>query len=122
MHYGEGDSFYDSVEWFEIKNAVTLRDGPLCQICGSLDRVTAHHIVPRRFKDDVKYDIDQLSNLINICWDCHEKADRKFTQLTPYDPDIDYSYPDGEKQCYICGNYHPAQYRVCFECHEQGRG
>ena len=47
----------------EWANAVKLKDGSKCAICGSTINLNAHHIIPREIKP-LKYNID---NGITLC-------------------------------------------------------
>ncbi len=46
-----------------------IRDGEICQICGSRDHTEGHHLVDYQY--DGKADVD---NIITLCKSCHEKV------------------------------------------------
>jgi hypothetical protein len=48
--------------WKEVRLACIERDGG-CVICGSTNRMSAHHLYPREIKE-LKYELD---NLITLC-------------------------------------------------------
>lgn len=48
--------------------AVRERDGNKCFVCGSTERVQAHHICQKRMWKSLKYD---LNNGISLCCKCH---------------------------------------------------
>ena len=53
--------------------AVRARDGNKCRLCGSRDKLDAHHIIHRRKSAILKFDLD---NGITLCRDrCHAKAE-----------------------------------------------
>lgn len=51
---------------------VKKRDGYECKICGSTHRLHAHHIIPRKKAESLKYD---LNNGITLCNSCHAKTE-----------------------------------------------
>jgi len=71
------DEFYRSDEWMEIRADIMERDGFRCRVCGSTESLSVHHIVPRKYKDLVSFDIDFEGNLITLCWRHHHMADHK---------------------------------------------
>lgn len=50
--------------WAEIRKRIIKRDGGVCVMCGSRDRITAHHI-------DGNEQNNRPSNLMTVCLDCH---------------------------------------------------
>lgn len=75
--YVSDEEFYQSSEWQEIRADILERDGYMCRVCQSINELSAHHIVPRKYKHLVKFDIDCKENLITLCWRDHGMADRK---------------------------------------------
>ena len=59
-------NFYNSHEWFELKNEVLKRDGYRCRYCGG-SAITADHITPRSRRG-----ADTLDNLAATCNDCNQ--------------------------------------------------
>jgi len=57
-------------QWQLTRQKVLERDGGLCQLCGRPAN-SVHHIVPV-----VHGGGRELSNLITLCWSCHNKADK----------------------------------------------
>ena len=56
------------------KFGLTTADVILCEVCGSV-ACDIHHIVPRsRFGKKRKDEQDDVSNLIALCRECHDKA------------------------------------------------
>ena len=75
--YVPDEEFYLSDEWIEIKTDILERDRYECRVCDSIEDLSVHHIVPRRYKHLVKFDIDCQENLLTMCWEHHGMADRK---------------------------------------------
>ncbi len=61
----------------ELREEILERDGYECRVCYSIESLSVHHIVPRRYKHLVNFDIDCKENLVILCWKHHEMADRK---------------------------------------------
>ena len=59
-------AYYFTTEWKHLRTACLTRDYNQCVICTGLDRLTAHHVTPR--KQGGK---DTLDNLITLCYRCH---------------------------------------------------
>ncbi len=64
--------------WSRLRDAVRLRDGYRCQVCGSMESENrqhdVHHKVPfRRFHSIVE--ANRMDNLITLCPTCHQKAE-----------------------------------------------
>jgi len=49
-------------------SAVKKRDGYTCQVCGSTEKLVAHHLNSYKDNPDARYDID---NGVAVCRDCH---------------------------------------------------
>jgi 5-methylcytosine-specific restriction endonuclease McrA len=47
---------------------ILLRDNGVCRMCGSSNKLVAHHIIEAEFVPDLKFDI---SNGITLCKKCH---------------------------------------------------
>ena len=54
----------------EWHHAIYKLDGGKCAVCGSTDRLTGHHILPRGTYPEYKF---ELWNGLLLCWDCHLK-------------------------------------------------
>ena len=67
--------FYHTGAWRRTRRMVLQRDHYLCQKCLSKNRITkateVHHI--RELEDFPLLALD-LSNLVSLCWDCHEET------------------------------------------------
>ena len=67
------NAFYHSPAWRKVRRLVLQRDNFLCQHClvdGRIRPATeVHHIKP--LKDYPELSLD-MSNLIGLCWECHE--------------------------------------------------
>lgn len=63
------NGFYQSPEWRKLSAAARARDQGECALCGSTNRVQAHHRVHRREGGE-----DTLDNLISLCARCHRHA------------------------------------------------
>lgn len=50
------------------RKRVRARDGNLCQICGSVERIEVHHILPYATHPDVRWDD---ANGVTLCKACH---------------------------------------------------
>lgn len=55
-----------SKSWATTRREVIARDGRKCRVCGAVEQLTVHHIVPW-----VKSRNDDKSNLITLCRSCH---------------------------------------------------
>ncbi len=75
--YTSDEEFYRSDEWQEIRTEILERDEFVCRVCGSVEQLSVHHIVPRKYKHLVLFDIDCEANLMTLCWRHHEMADQK---------------------------------------------
>jgi 5-methylcytosine-specific restriction endonuclease McrA len=55
-----------------LKNKARERDGYTCQICGLQEKgiMTVDHIIPKRIRPDLKFDI---TNLMVLCPNCHAR-------------------------------------------------
>lgn len=75
--YTPDEKFYVSEEWFELKADILERDEYMCRLCKRAEDLSVHHIIPRKYKHLVSFDIDSPDNLITLCWREHGMADRK---------------------------------------------
>jgi len=67
-------TFYDSAKWKHTRLRAMRRDGYRCQLCKRYGRLTpateVHHIEHLEDNPSRAYD---LSNLISLCHQCHNK-------------------------------------------------
>lgn len=86
------DSPYSSQEygtnWTRQRRRCLKRDDHTCRVCGTpaeqLDREPAvHHIRPRRQFDGTPREMNDLSNLITLCSECHGRYEGKYTDADP---------------------------------------
>lgn len=67
--------FYKTTAWRRIRVQALERDHYLCQKCLERHRLTrateVHHILPL---EDYPESALVLSNLMSLCWDCHEQT------------------------------------------------
>jgi len=64
-------SSYRLSKW---SKAVRARDNNTCVICGSQEKLEAHHILPKALYPDSAY---MMINGITLCDDCHLSVHRK---------------------------------------------
>ncbi len=64
-----GRTCIKGIEW---SRAVRNRDGNKCQKCGSLEKLHAHHIIPWRKNEVLRF---ELTNGITYCNSCHHKIE-----------------------------------------------
>ena len=80
-HYkNKPNAFYHSSAWRRVRKLALQRDNFICQHCLKLGRIKpateVHHIKPLRDYPELSLDV---SNLIGLCWECHEMTKlRKF--------------------------------------------
>jgi hypothetical protein len=67
----EGSSVFGSFWWPIVRDAVLERDDRHCRICGNMNDLHVHHILPRHCGG-----ADNPVNLITLCADCHMAAHR----------------------------------------------
>lgn len=67
---------YSTREYINWKLSVFERDGRICALCGKQSKRTchAHHILPKRDRQDLLFDIN---NGITLCKDCHASINKK---------------------------------------------
>ena len=53
---------------------VKKKDGYRCAICGSIERLEAHHVIPVSVDERLKY---VIANGLTLCHECHEKVHKK---------------------------------------------
>lgn len=56
--------------WGEQRIRVLERDGHICKLCGSTDRIQVHHIIPYRYSQS-----HDLENLVTLCRSCHSREE-----------------------------------------------
>lgn len=61
-----------SVQW---SLSVRERDGNKCMHCLTIENLHAHHIIPWKIDESLRY---ELSNGITLCKSCHKIEERKF--------------------------------------------
>ena len=66
---------HDSLDYKKWRQEVYKRDNYQCQICGSKNKINAHHIYSWKFYPEKRYDIN---NGITLCEECHTKIHKKF--------------------------------------------
>ena len=75
--------------WRRLRQTVINRD-QCCQMCGSEDRLTVDHIVPRVLGGD-----DSLSNLQVLCGSCNSSKGGRFFESAKTPPTLHGSfYPE----------------------------
>ncbi len=61
--------YLNSDKWKAIRDNIVYRDGNMCRLCGSQERLEVHHMNGKfRFKEEYHPEI-----LITLCADCHER-------------------------------------------------
>lgn len=76
-------------QWRRIRQTVINRDG-CCQMCGSEERLSVDHIVPRTLGGD-----DNLSNLQVLCSSCNSRKGGRFFESSKTPPTLPGSiYPE----------------------------
>ena len=61
------NEYMQSKAWKRLRNRCLRQANHKCSFCGD-KAVTAHH---KRYPTDFRY--DKLSNLVALCWSCHEQ-------------------------------------------------
>ena len=64
---------YQSSEWITFRRNI-LSEQPTCEVCGSLNNVQVHHIIPVRFAPSLFL---ERSNVQVLCRECHQKETAK---------------------------------------------
>lgn len=67
-HEPEHQLIRKSEEWAEWRRLVYTRDNYKCKFCGTSKDLHPHHIIPRRERPDLIYEVD---NGISLCKPCH---------------------------------------------------
>jgi 5-methylcytosine-specific restriction endonuclease McrA len=76
-------------QWRRIRQTVINRDG-CCQMCGTEERLSVDHIVPRSLGGD-----DSLSNLQVLCGSCNSSKGGRFFERAKTPPTLPVSfYPE----------------------------
>lgn len=86
-----GHSTYYGESWYSSKQDVRDRDGEACRVCGKNTEVGGasnpdiHHIKPVRKWDieEEHLEMNDPSNLISLCRDCHVKLEGKWQDVSP---------------------------------------
>lgn len=58
----------DEKGWFKTRKKVFEKYGRCCSMCGSVQNVEVHHIIPIK-----EGGTNELENLIPLCRDCHQE-------------------------------------------------
>lgn len=69
----EANQFYHSLQWQRVRDYVLQRDLYACQVCGNnyqVNRLTADHILPRKYSGDITQQLDP-TNLWTLCDRCN---------------------------------------------------
>lgn len=61
-------NFLTSKEWKQLRADILERDGHKCCLCGSVQGLNVHHMLPQKFYKRFQLDCD---NLITVCSKCH---------------------------------------------------
>ena len=76
--------FYQSKAWRRTRLLVLQRDHYLCKHCLKRGRITrateVHHI--EELEEHPERALD-LTNLVSLCWDCHEQTKRRGAKPLP---------------------------------------
>jgi 5-methylcytosine-specific restriction protein A len=67
---GEGRQWYAQRRWRALRRQV-LRARPVCEGCDEAASEEVHHLVPRRERPELAF---ELSNLQALCKSCHSRA------------------------------------------------
>lgn len=65
------DNIIRTARWKKWRNSIYDRDNYCCKMCGSKNKIVAHHIIPRRDFPELMFSIN---NGITICNVCHGKV------------------------------------------------
>jgi 5-methylcytosine-specific restriction endonuclease McrA len=74
----------DDSEYARNSKLARIRDGHHCRICGALQALETHHLVPRSLVGKALR--HALSNLLTACRECHELVTRHVIRLYAVDP------------------------------------
>lgn len=72
--YDSYHTFGNASEWIAMHDAVFIRDGNKCRICGG-PAEEVHHIRPRFLKGH-----NHPRNLISLCRNCHDEVHRRIDE------------------------------------------
>ena len=82
-----------SSRWRKIRQQVIRRDG-VCQQCGSDEKLSVDHIVPRTLGGN-----DSMNNLQCLCSSCNSRKGGRFFESTRTPPTLPVSfYPETESK------------------------
>lgn len=76
--------FYHSSAWRRVRKVVLQRDSYICQHCKAQGKLTpateVHHIKELEDFPDVALEV---TNLISLCWRCHELTKQRKSKVFP---------------------------------------
>lgn len=75
----------DDAEYERNSKKARKRDHHHCRICGALNVLETHHLVPRSLVGKALR--HALSNLVTLCHDCHELVTQHVIKLYAVDPE-----------------------------------
>ena len=61
------EDYWKSKEWKSLRNRVKKRSGNICEYCKTYSMYAVHHKTYERLYNE------ELSDLVGLCRDCHEK-------------------------------------------------
>jgi hypothetical protein len=70
-------------QWQQVRQLVLERDGHKCVLCGSVERLNVHHILPKEFLA-YRYLQFDIRNLITCCPKCHKYGNKSFHKCPLY--------------------------------------
>jgi hypothetical protein len=70
--HGRGYAPY-SLDFPRVRERIIIRDNKICQLCGSIKKITVHHI-------DYHKENNAANNLITLCFACNVKMNSKFNR------------------------------------------
>ena len=65
------EEYYMTKEWQRFRALVFKERGKACELCGSTDRVTVHHLKPVKERPDLMFD---MNNVQCLCLSHHNAA------------------------------------------------
>jgi hypothetical protein len=78
-HNWEGGEFrYYGPYWVERREEVVERDGNKCRLCGETENIHVHHITPARLFGEDYQSMNETSNLVCLCRECHNDWEGRF--------------------------------------------
>lgn len=76
---GGGYRYYGPY-WSESRSAVIERDDETCRLCGETEDLQVHHITPARLFGEDYQSMNEESNLVCLCRDCHNRWEGRFIE------------------------------------------